>query len=204
MELPAFAPTPPVLFSSADVRVRTLGADDVPRLQVLFDRNPEYFRAVNGRHAAPDEAQTEFDERPPAHLSYRDRWFMGLFDRSDELVGHAGVLSDLMAPGIWHVGLLVLATRLHGRGVAVPFHAAMEAWMRAGGARWLRLGVVAGNARAERYWDKVGYREVRVRAGIDTGGRINDIRVLVKPLYGQPLAEYLELVPRDRPDSALP
>jgi hypothetical protein len=42
-----------------------------------------------------------------------------------------------------------------------------------------------------------------VREGVDTGGRINVLRVMVKALAGQPLVDYLERVPRDRPDTPL-
>ncbi len=72
------------------------------------------------------------------------------------------------------------------------------------GARWLRLGVVEGNASAERFWARQGFQQVRTRAGVDTGGRVNTLRVLVKPLAAEPLAAYLALLPRDQPGSGLP
>ena len=73
--------------------------------------------------------------------------------------------------------------------------------MAANGAAWIRLGVVEGNVKAERFWRKTGYREVRKRLGIAMGSRTNDVRVLVKPLERRSIAEYLSLVERDNPDS---
>jgi RimJ/RimL family protein N-acetyltransferase len=211
------------LFRSARLAARELVPHEVPRLQALFDANPLYFEAVNGRPPKPDEAQQEFDELPPPHLPFTRRWFLGLFDSSDvgagviegggegegeggdaDLQGVAVVVEDLCAPGVWHIALYLLATALHGSGAASDAYHAMEAWMRRGGARWLRLGVVAGNARAERFWRAQGFAEVRRREGIDTGGRVNDLRVLAKTLDGGTPADYLALVPRDRPDSTLP
>lgn len=192
------------LFSTDTLAARELRADEVPQLQAFFDANPAYFETVNGRRANPDEAQVEFDELPPPHLAFTRRWFAGLFDRGGALVGVAIVVCDLGAPGVWHVALFLLATALHGRGVAQPAFAALEAWARADGARWLRLGVVVGNTRAERFWEKLGFVEARLRHGVDTGGRINDLRVMVKPLEGAPLSAYFEGMPRDRPDSPLP
>jgi GNAT superfamily N-acetyltransferase len=194
-----------MIFGAAGCHARELHAADVPRLQVLFDANPEYFLAVNGRPPRPDEAQVEFDERPPPQLPFARQWLLGLHDdATDELVGVAIVAADLMAAGIWHVALFLVATRLHGRGVAQALYAALERWARREGAVWMRLGVVAGNARAEAFWARRGYREVRRREGVDTGGRINDVRVLVKPLREQGLEDYLARAPRDRPDSTLP
>jgi GNAT superfamily N-acetyltransferase len=204
---PDTPPGPAVQFQAGGLAARELAAQEVPLLQALFDANPLYFQAVNGRPPHPDEAQEEFDELPPPHLPYTRRWFLGLFDAqadSDALQGVAVVVQDLCAPGVWHVALYLLASALHGGGAASAVYRAMEAWMRDGGARWLRLGVVAGNARAERFWQARGFVEIRRRKGVDTGGRVNDVRVLTKPLAGGTLGEYLLLVPRDRPDSALP
>ena len=194
----------PVLFASGELRARDLTSSDVPALQALFDANPEYFLTINGRRPHPNEAQVEFEELPPAFLTYTHRWVPGLYDRSDQLVGVASVLSDLMAQGIWHIGLLLIATRLHGRGQASAIYSALESWAFAGGAEWMRLGVVTGNDRAERLWDRLGFVEVRRRAGVDTGGRINDVKVMVKPLRGGRIADYLARIERDRPDSTLP
>lgn len=200
------AVSPAVLFESAAIGARRLAAHEVPALQAFFEANPEYFQSINGRPPLSDEAQTEFDELPPAHLGFGERWMLGLFDRRDgQLVGVAALLSDFVAAGVWHVALFLLASHLHGQGRAGELYAAMETWMRQGGARWLRLGVVAGNAKAERFWAKLGYLEVRRREGIDTGGRINTLRVLVKPLAeGVSLDAYLELMARDRLGSLLP
>ena len=63
----------------------------------------------------------------------------------------------------------------------------------------MQLGVVAGNSRAERFWEKCGFVEVRKREGMAMGTKINTVRVMVKPLGGGALAEYLAGVERDNP-----
>ena len=196
--------TKPTTFESASYVGRELGAADIASLQALFDANPEYSVLVSGRRPHADEAQVEFDEQPPPDMRFRSRWLTGFFDREGELVGVSNVLTDFLADGVWHIGLFLVATRLHGRGAAIELCDALEAAMAAGGARWIRLGVVIGNERADRFWARRGYREVRVRHGIDVGGRINDVRVLVKPLKGGALDDYLALVERDRSDSPKP
>jgi len=72
--------------------------------------------------------------------------------------------------------------------------------MRERGAQWIRLGVVVGNGRAERFWEKMGFIEVRRRHDIEVEGRLSDLRVMAKPLSGGNLADYLAVVARDRPD----
>jgi GNAT superfamily N-acetyltransferase len=194
-------PMGPVLFCADGYAVRELGPADVPRVQALFDANPDYFQAVNGRLPRPGEAQEEFDERPPAPFSYTRRWFAGVMDPRGELAGLVIVVSDLCAQAVWHLALFLVATPLRGTGVAPALHAALERWMRDAGAQWVRLNVVVGNTVAERFWARLGYEPVRTRDNIDTGGRINTVRVMVKRLCGRPIQDYLALVPRDRPDA---
>jgi RimJ/RimL family protein N-acetyltransferase len=192
------------VFESASHFARELGASELPGLQALFETIPEYFIAVTGEPARPSEAKNEFEEEPPAHIQHGRRWFLGLFAASGALQGVCIVVRDLGATGVWHIALYLWASQLHGSATPRDMYAALEAWAWRSGAQWLRLGVVVGNHRAERFWEKHGYSEVRRRKGIPSGKRINKVRVMVKPLLGQRLPEYLQLVPRDRPDSTLP
>jgi RimJ/RimL family protein N-acetyltransferase len=197
-------PIDPPLFQAAGHSVRQLEAADIPTLQALFDANPAYFQTVNGRPAQSDEAQAEFDEVPPAHLPFAAHWKAAICDGDGQMVGTLVVLSDFCAAGVWHLGLFLLATRLHGSGLATAVHRALLDWARTQGAQWMRLSVIVGNARAERFWERQGYAEVRRRLGIDTGGRRNDARVMVKALGHLGLDDYLVRVPRDHPGSDLP
>lgn len=197
--------TPAPLFETPGFTVRELRQGEVPLLQALLEANPEYFLTINGVPPEPGQAQIEFSELPPQHLRYRRRWVAGIFDRRDgQLVGLIGLLSDFCVAGVWHLSMFLVATHLHGKGTASEVYAALDTWVGACGAQWLRLGVVQGNGRAERFWARCGFLEVRRREGVDTGGRINTLRVLVKPLAGLPVGDYLARVPRDQPGSTLP
>ncbi|MCV2367959.1 GNAT family N-acetyltransferase [Roseateles oligotrophus] len=193
---PIDLPCPP------DLRCMELEPEDIPALQRFFDSNPEYFLAVGGEPAGPNLAEEEFHELPPAELKYNRTYYLAF-------VPHAGsapwraiaqLTSDLMAEGVFHIGLFIVATANHGQGDAQALLASIERWAGAQGARWLRLGVVVGNARAERFWAAQGFVELRQRHGVATGPRLNSIRVMLKPLAGTTQAEYLALVARDRPD----
>lgn len=124
---------------------------DVPRLKAMFESNPEYFLAVNGQQALPTEADEKVHGPVPAGWSCTKQWVIGCVDASDALIAVANVVSDLLVVGVWHIGLDFVATELHGTNVAHAPYRGRQAWTRREGARWLRLGVVAGNARAERF-----------------------------------------------------
>jgi GNAT superfamily N-acetyltransferase len=189
------------LFGSSTLRAVELGAADVPRLQRFFELNPEYFFAVNGAGPGPVEAHDEVHAELPAGWPYTKKWIIGFEDDTNSLTATANVVSDLLAPAVWHIGLFVVATPVHGTGIAREMYRQLEIWAHGHGARWLRLGVVQGNARAERFWERHGFAEVRIRAGVKMGTRVNTLRVMCKPLAGGTLAEYLALVSRDRPET---
>lgn len=184
----------------AGLRTVELGPGDQARLQVFFDQNPAYFVAVNGEPAAADEAHKEMQDQPPADWPFTKKWQIGYQDDTGDLAALAIVITDLLAAGVWHISLFILATARHGSGDARTLHHGLQSWAHANGAEWLRLGVVQGNARAERFWESMGYLQTRTRAGVQMGQRSNTLRVMVKPLDGGSIQEYLALVPRDRPE----
>jgi RimJ/RimL family protein N-acetyltransferase len=193
--------TSPTLFTAGEFRATELDARDIPILQGFFDANPKYFLAVNGQPAMATEARDEFQNMFPEGWSFTKQWIIGFWREQDSLIGMANVVSDLLAPGVWHIGLFVVATSLHGSGAAQSIFAKLEDWARGSGAQWLRMGVVEGNTQAERFWKKFSLVEVRKRDGVEMGRLTNTIRVMAKPLAGGALHEYLALVARDRPDS---
>ena len=186
------------LFHAGAFVARELGEADVPRLQRFFEESPAYFRAVSGAPAPATEAREEFDAPLPPQWPHGRKWLIG-FEAGERLAGMATLIADLFVHGVWHVGLFMVAESRFGQGG--PLYRGLEAWMKSQGAQWSRLGVVAGNDRAERFWRREGYAEVRRREGFQVGAQVNQLIVMAKPLAGGTLAQYASLVTRDRPES---
>jgi len=180
--------------------LRVLVERDIPALQRFFDANHAYFLEVNGEPPRADEGEREFRDVPPPEMEYREMLLPGWFGGDGELVAMATIVGDFIAEHVWHLGLFIVATALHGSGAAHAMYRELEEWMVGCGAHWIRLGVVVGNTRAERFWERSGYRQVRERGPLEMGRRTNMLRVMVKPLAGREVAPYLALVARDRPD----
>ncbi|MDC8772526.1 GNAT family N-acetyltransferase [Roseateles albus] len=196
---PFALPCPP------EIQCMALESEDIPALQAFFDANPEYFLIVGGEAAGPNLATEEFHELPPAEFSYSRMHYLAFtaVEPREPWRAIVQITSDLMAEGVCHIGLFIVATAQHGRGDAQALFDCIERWAANQGARWLRLGVVVGNLRAERFWASQGFVELRQRHGVPSGSRLNSIRVMLKPLAGATQAEYLALVARDRPDAPL-
>jgi GNAT superfamily N-acetyltransferase len=184
----------------ASLRTLELHKGDAPLLQRFFDANPAYFLTVQGEPAGEDEAMDEIAGELPPGLKYSSKFVIGYADDTGSLVAVTNLLSDIFVPGVWNLSTFMVATAQHGTGLAQSLYQELEAWAKSCGARWLRLGVVKGNARAERFWLSQGYMDTRERTGFQIGKQLNVLRVMVKPLAGGTVEDYLELVPRDRPD----
>jgi len=183
------------------LRAVVIDSDAVPQLQRFFEANPDYFIAVNGEVAGPGEAHEEVHGTLPAGWPFTRKWVVGLVDGHGAMVAMLNVVSDLLAAGVWHIGLFMVDGAARGSGLAQALFGRLERWATAGGATWLRLGVIAGNARAERFWARAGFVEVRRRDRVAMGRKVNTVRVMVKPLTGESLPAYLVRVPRDRSDA---
>lgn len=184
----------------AAIRTIELTADRAPELQRFFDENPAYFLATSGEPAGPKEAYEEITGEVPVGWGFTKKWVVGYAQENGSLVALANVITDLLAPTVFHIGTFIVATARHGTGDAQELYRGLEHWSAANGAMWMRLGVVKGNTRAERFWASAGYIPVRERHGIQIGNRTTTIRNLVKPLNDGNLEAYLSLVPRDRPE----
>ena len=181
------------------IRVVELGGSDETELQRFFEQAPDYFVAVNGEPATPTEAREELQGALPAGWSCSRMYWLGYRDAEGRLVAVVNMAADLLAVGVWHIGLLLVDARLHGTGLAQRLHADLERWAAEQGAQWLRLTVVIGNTKAERFWPRLGYVQVRTREGITMGRQVNRVSIQVKALAGGQVEDYLALVVRDRP-----
>jgi GNAT superfamily N-acetyltransferase len=177
-----------------------LTAEHEPLLQRLFEANPDYFLTVQGEPARPDEAFQEIHDSPPADIPFTRQWVIGYQRADGALIAVTSVVADIFAEKVWLIGLFLIDTSRRGSGDAQALYRSIEEWVIAQGGHWLRLGVVIGNQRAERFWASRGFVETRIREGYRIGDQLNRLRVMAKPLAGGTLDEYLALVARDRPE----
>jgi len=197
-------PLCPICPMSPIPRLRTVQITDEwePRLQRFFEENPQYFFEVHGQPASPSAARETIQGEPPPGWSFAKKQVIGYVEADGSMAAVADVITDLLAPGVWHLGLFIVATARHGSGDAQAIMRGLESWAMENGARWLRLGVVKGNARAERFWESLGFQDARIREGVEIGRRKHSMRVMFKPLTGSTREQYLSLIDRDRPDDA--
>jgi len=174
---------------------------DLPALQAFYEANPGYWLLVHGEPPRPDEALSDFDTQPPDDMRWSALHDWVIRDTaSARIAGEVGVAVDLPAPGVMHLGFFIVEDARQGTGFAQAVYRCYEEWAITRGTRWLRLGVVEPNQRAHRFWQRLGYREVRRRNDVRIGRCSHTLIVMVKPVGSNTLRDYLAAVPRDRPE----
>ncbi len=184
-----------------DLTVKVLTMGDVETLQRFYRQNPDYAFAVTGEPPTDKDAEEDINASLPDGWAYSQKWFIAYVNGSGEIEAVVDVVADLLASSVWHIGFFMIARHRYGSGDAQTLLASLASWITGHGGRWLRLGVVVGNHRAERFWEKQGFQQVCLRHKVPFGWRTNTVRVMVKPLAGEAMNKYLRLVERDQKDS---
>jgi len=185
-------------FETDEFIAHQIAREEIAELQAFIESNPVYWLITQGHRPPADDAAKSFDQLPPADMGYSEHLSLLVRHRSTrQILGQLDIAADLLAIGVYHLGFFMTATRTHGSGFAHRLHEAYECWALERGARWLRLGVVAANHRAEAFWRRVGYVEVKRRDGYVLGDLSHVLITMVKPMPGETLDEYLAAVPRD-------
>ena len=135
---------------------RLLTPPDISRLQTLFDRSTDYFEIATGAPPAKDEAARAFVAGPPSK-SVDEKRTVGVFDRSDELIGVLDAIVDWPDPGVWAMGMLLLEPASRGSGLGTAVLKAYETWAGGLGASQFRTAIVSHHERGRRFLEGRGY-----------------------------------------------
>jgi GNAT superfamily N-acetyltransferase len=136
---------------------------------------------VLGLPPGPSMAQ-ELALALPAGKGYEDKLLMGIFARTDHLIGVLDVIRDYPVQGEWWLGLLILEPAQRGRGLGEKICRAFEQWAKDTGARYLRLVVSVQNRRGHQFWQRLGFEELERRVRKLSDGQDSEAIIMGQPL----------------------
>src|SRR3954465_10006932 len=121
-------PLPGALFTAGEGHASEVTGAELPEVQRFLEANPEYYLRVTGEPPGPGAAQEELEALPPAEWDFERKSLVAFRDAS-AIIGVAEMVANLFAAGVWHIGLFIIATRLHGTGAAQLWYGALESWL---------------------------------------------------------------------------
>ena len=139
------------------LEARVLERADLPALQDLLERCADFVTLDEGAPAGPGAAEEALEAVPPGHAR-EDQIVFGL--GGARLDGMLGVLRSYPAPGEWWIGTFMLDPAARNRGLGAAIIADFEGWLRGQGCAAVYLAVLERNPDAQRFWERVGYREL--------------------------------------------
>ena len=157
--------------------VRPFEDRDVPPLQTLFDADPEFFQAINGRDIPVGEIRAAL----PLGRTIEDKFFFAI-TQGDSIAGMIDIIRGYPEPTTWFLGFLFLAKDARGAGAGRRALHALYDWVRAQGGTALRLGVVEGNTRARWLYATEGFVFKATREPDPAENRMRRTLVLERPV----------------------
>ena len=162
-------------------RLVKLHADrDAVRFQRLLERCSDYYELHEGWPTPPDAGEYELALDPKVPQGVGIFVFALEEEGSGALDAAAQVLTDYPEPGMWWIGLLIVAPELRSRGIGSDLMRQTLAAASDAGVRTIKLGVSLENPRGQRFWERVGFRDTtRICPSTARNGHVEDARIMV-------------------------
>ncbi len=145
-----------ILFSTGSDTAFSLMPEDMPALQALLERSSDYFYLVEGGPPKPDDAFILAKDCPPG-WTVDDKFLIGINDPENNLVAVIEGTRGYPREGIFWIGLMLVDPSRRSQGLGERIYRGFEGWARLQGVKQIRLGVVACNEKALRFWKRIGF-----------------------------------------------
>lgn len=137
-----------------------LTIDNADELQQLLERCSDYFQMCEDGPARPDAARTELTTVPPGR-SMDDLFVFGVRDDAGQLIGTNTMIRNWPRKSEeWWLAFQAIDPAHRGRGVGTAMYREVEAFVVAHGGRVIQASVIERNSGAERFWRRIGFREI--------------------------------------------
>lgn len=134
------------LYLRNDYTIESLTIDDIEIAEALCLRCSGYYILHDGVLPSTEKVKEIFTVLPP-DKSYEDKFVLGIFKNSNNLIGIIDVVKNFPVDGQWIIGLLIIDPKERGNGLGKKVHEALAEWAVKLGAKSFRIGVIADNHR---------------------------------------------------------
>jgi GNAT superfamily N-acetyltransferase len=150
--------------------IERLGIANADELQDMLERCSDYFETCENRSTPPDAARDEFLYVPKGRTP-DDYFVFGLRDDLNRLIGINEMIRHWpRRPEEWWLAGQLLDPAHRNRGLGASFYREIERWVVAQGGRVIQASVVERNSNAERFWKRIGFREIERQDSVAPGG----------------------------------
>lgn len=169
-------------------RISRLSDRDAAHVQDLYERCSDYHQLEEGGPTRPGAAEHLLTSLPPGKTA-ADKYVLGVHSPEGGLLGVLDLIQDFPGEREWWLGLLMLDPAARAAGLGTRLFHALERAVAAEGGTAIYLGVLEHNARAERFWRRLGFVELRRQDYTSAAGHPSRVIVMRHGLIGQQAAD---------------
>lgn len=132
--------------------------EDESILNEFCIRNMDFFEFQSGQDGHLQAGNEILTELPPGKQLV-DKRVWGVF-KNNQLLAIIESIADYPEKGIWFLGLFIIDEDFKKTGFSYHAYHYFEETLVPVGVNKIRLGVLAGNQTALRFWSKIGFAEI--------------------------------------------
>jgi len=160
-----------------DYSAHRLSLEDIGAVQALCEKCLDFMLLVDGRAADPNSIEEDF-QYVPAGKSLDDKFVFGIVNQQNELVGMLDTLSGYPDETTWWIGLLLFTPEVRSQGLGKKVTEGFAEHVRANGGQAIMLGVVEENGRAYQFWERMGFKLVRITEPQQFGNKTQRVSIM--------------------------
>ena len=126
-------------------------------IKYLYDLCSDYHTMCNGTNATDEDIDNIFKYSDKKTLD--DSLTLGVYN--DLLIGIVDIFKNYPNNGTWMIGLLLLSPNERNKKLGKVIHEEIKKYALNQGADTLRIGVVEENIKGRKFWDSLGYKQVK-------------------------------------------
>ena len=159
-----------------DYKIKSLTIDKLKSIEILNLKCSDYYILHDGLLPSKNEALEIFESLPPGK-NYDDKFSLGIYKCTDELIGIIDIVKNYPVEGEWMLGLLLIQPEERDKGLGKLIHEALVQWAITLGSKSFRIGVIEDNYKGRKFWSDLGYIKIK-EATLEKEMKTNVVNVM--------------------------
>jgi RimJ/RimL family protein N-acetyltransferase len=113
----------------------------------------------SGRNATDEDIDNIFKYSNKKTLE--DSLTFGVYNKCELLIGMVDIFKNYPNNGTWMIGLLLLSPNERNKKLGKTIHEEIKKYALNQGADTFQIGVVEENIKGRKFWDSLGYHQVK-------------------------------------------
>lgn len=140
----------------------------------VFENCRDYFELVEGE--VPKNTDDFFLSLPP-NKTVNDKINLGIF-KDKNLIGAIDIIKNYPEEKEWIIGLMIIDINYRKSGFGEKAHELIKHLAKEKDAYKLRIGVAEQNILAKKFWEKLGYKIIKITEPMKIGNKESRIIVM--------------------------